>query len=374
MPADPERICFADCEFDPQRFELRRSGVLVEISPKTLDLIAVLLKKRDQLVTRDELFDQLWPGTTVNEGSLSNAIYEARAAVGDDAQRQEVIQTVRGRGFRLVADVTTAGAGEVDRGTAETEASRVDPRAVPSVFTLVLKILLLGLGPNAVLGYVNWLYNSTQSIPESMRSDFDFLVNLYNPVAFSTGALWLLLLARKPLRALQKARDGGHASLADRQRALVLGHGGAWVSVSLWIISGVVYPSALHAITGAVRPEGTLHFLSSLVLCGLAGAAYPFFLITRLSVRSIYPTLVDSSADRDSDRATILRLRDLAGAYLIAAGGVPLFSIILLAGVGSGERWLLVLISVLGLFGLGIAMAMYRRLQADLDHVLSRET
>ena len=156
-------------------------------------------------------------------------------------------------------------------------------------------------------------------------------------------------------------------------RTLTLGHGVAVASVALWVASGIVYPSALQAVTGAVEPEGTLHFLSSLVLCGLAGAAYPFFLITRLSIRSIYPTLVTSADQRDSDLATVLRLRDLAGTYLLAAGGVPLFSILLLAGVGSGEQWLLVLVSVMGLFGLALAVAMYRRLQRDLDQLFPRQ-
>lgn len=368
MLGDAGKAFFADCEIDAGRFELRRDGNLVEISPKTLDLIVLLIERQGQLVTRDELFGALWPGATVNEGSLSNAVYEARCGLGDDAHRQAIIQTVRGRGFRFVAEVQFSSEENPKQEKLETQGPIRAIEPSPSGRAFALSLLALGLGPNAVLGYVNWLYNKTQSIPDWMRPDFDFLVNLYNPISFSIGAIWILLLARKPMRAMRAAQRGeGRAPLAARQRSLVLGHGAACIGIALWVAAAVIYPSALQALTGGVKAEGTLHFLGSLVLCGLSAAAYPFFLITYFSVRFVYPVLSTTAEDLREDRATLLRLRDLAGAYLLAAGGVPMLSIALLALAGSGERWLLAMVSAVGVVGLGASFLMYRRLLAELD-------
>ena len=53
----------------------------------------------------DELLDRVWSGVTVNEESLSRAVHAARTALGDDGERQRIIQTVRRRGFRFVAEL-----------------------------------------------------------------------------------------------------------------------------------------------------------------------------------------------------------------------------------------------------------------------------
>ncbi|MCH2173467.1 winged helix-turn-helix domain-containing protein [Myxococcota bacterium] len=363
MLTELKKYRFADCEFDLGRFELRRAGEKVDASTKTLDLLLLLIENEGTLVTRDELFDALWPGTVVNEGSLSNAIYELRGAVGDDAQRQAIVQTVRGRGFRFVAELE---AGPDMTPSVDAQPSR-SPRRRGNVSPLRITstILLLGLSPQGLLAYVNWLYNSTHSIPDSMRSAFDVLVGFYNPITFSVGALWIFLLTRRPIRALRR-QEVAVATLEDRQRTLLLGHTAALVGVALWIAAGILYPTLLHLMTGSVDARGTLQFLASLVLCGLAAVAYPFFLITRYAIRVIYPALVFGSEEASADQATLLRLGRLAGGYLVAAGGIPLFTVILLSLSGSGERWLLALVGALGLVGLGAAFLMYRSLLEDL--------
>ena len=103
------QICFGVCQFDPLRGELRRQGKAVALTPQAVGLLTYLVDHRDRAVPRRELLDQLWDGVVVSDGALSTAIYELRAALGDDGRQQQVIHTLRGRGFRFVAPVELVG-------------------------------------------------------------------------------------------------------------------------------------------------------------------------------------------------------------------------------------------------------------------------
>lgn len=94
---------FSDFELDEELFELRRGSARVAVQPKVMALLFVLVKHADRVVTKQEIFDDLWPDVTVSEASLSRAVMEARKAIDDEAQ--EKIVTVRGRGFRFAAPV-----------------------------------------------------------------------------------------------------------------------------------------------------------------------------------------------------------------------------------------------------------------------------
>lgn len=97
---------FADCELDEQLFQLRRRGEIVAIEPKVFDVLLYLLRHRDRVVTKDELFDTVWAGQAVSESVLPKCINVARRAVGDESAEQQIIRTVHGRGYRFVAAVT----------------------------------------------------------------------------------------------------------------------------------------------------------------------------------------------------------------------------------------------------------------------------
>jgi len=97
------RLCWREFELDEERFELRRDGVKVPVQPKVLELLLHLVRARERVVLRAELFETIWAGVAVSEASLSRAVLEARRAIGDDLQ--EVLVTVRRRGFRFALDV-----------------------------------------------------------------------------------------------------------------------------------------------------------------------------------------------------------------------------------------------------------------------------
>lgn len=96
---------FNQYQLDTSRFELSLDGKEIEIAPQTARLLIYLIRNRDRTVPRDELLETLWGGVAVGETSLHQAIKLARRATGDSGTKQIVIKTVRGIGFRFVADV-----------------------------------------------------------------------------------------------------------------------------------------------------------------------------------------------------------------------------------------------------------------------------
>jgi predicted ATPase/DNA-binding winged helix-turn-helix (wHTH) protein len=101
---------FGDHELDLALFELRRAGDRISIEPKALDLLAFLIAERHRVVAKDELLEALWPREFVTEASLTYCVKAARQALGDDGERQAMIATVRGRGYRFVAPVSEGSA------------------------------------------------------------------------------------------------------------------------------------------------------------------------------------------------------------------------------------------------------------------------
>lgn len=125
---------FGAYRLDPDRYELTRDGVPVRVEPQVFAAILHLLRHRDRLVTKDELAEAVWPGADASDASIASRIKSARAALGDDGSRQEVIRTLHGLGFRFVAPVTELAA------TPGSPVAR-PPLGRPSIAVLPLRIL-----------------------------------------------------------------------------------------------------------------------------------------------------------------------------------------------------------------------------------------
>lgn len=99
---------FAECELDEHLYQLRRNGASVAVEPKVFGVLAYLVHNHDRVISKDELLEKLWLGQVVGEAALSRCIGAARKAVGDDGDRQAIIETQHGRGYRFIAPLTTA--------------------------------------------------------------------------------------------------------------------------------------------------------------------------------------------------------------------------------------------------------------------------
>ena len=87
---------------------LRRDGEPVPLTPKAFDVLAALLEKPGQLITKDELLRKVWPETFVEESNLAYNIFALRKALGDTADNSRYIETVPKKGYRFKAGVSPA--------------------------------------------------------------------------------------------------------------------------------------------------------------------------------------------------------------------------------------------------------------------------
>jgi DNA-binding winged helix-turn-helix (wHTH) protein len=105
MPA--ERFEFEDFELDRSAYELRRAGTVVHLERIPLELLFVLIERRGQLVTRQEIFERIWgKGVFVDtDNSINTAVNKIRRALNDDAEKPRFVVTVPARGYRFIAPI-----------------------------------------------------------------------------------------------------------------------------------------------------------------------------------------------------------------------------------------------------------------------------
>jgi DNA-binding winged helix-turn-helix (wHTH) protein/tetratricopeptide (TPR) repeat protein/TolB-like protein len=128
-------------EADVARATLTRNGVRVKIQDQPFRVLVLLLERPNELVTREEIKQKLWPeGTFVDfDGSLNVIMKKLRAAIDDDSDNPRFIETVPRRGYRFIAPVSL-GAKPSNLASISKIESPGFPSGAPSVATP-------GLGP-----------------------------------------------------------------------------------------------------------------------------------------------------------------------------------------------------------------------------------
>lgn len=96
---------FGPFRVDPEKQLLLRGDETVPLMPKTFQILLVLVRRKREVVTKDELMKSVWPDTFVEEANLSRNIFLLRKALGESAESRQYIITVPGRGYRFAEDV-----------------------------------------------------------------------------------------------------------------------------------------------------------------------------------------------------------------------------------------------------------------------------
>src|SRR5260370_20602587 len=109
MPA--ERFEFEDFELDRSAYELRHAGSVVHLERIPLDLLFLLVERRGQLVTRQEIFERIWgKGVFVDtDNSINTAVRKLRRALHDPADAPRFVAAVAAKGARFIAPIREDG-------------------------------------------------------------------------------------------------------------------------------------------------------------------------------------------------------------------------------------------------------------------------
>src|SRR5690606_34959649 len=94
---------FGRCRLDTLTRELRRDGRPVAIEQRAVNMLLYPIEHRDRAISKDELQEAIWPRMLLTESALTRCVMKVRRAVGDDPQRQEIVKTIHGHGYRFIA-------------------------------------------------------------------------------------------------------------------------------------------------------------------------------------------------------------------------------------------------------------------------------
>jgi len=97
---------------DTSRHLLMRDGIPVPLTPKTYDLLLVLVENSGRMLPKDELMKALWKDSFVEESNLTQQISSVRKALGESAGEDRFIVTVPGKGYRFAPAVKDVAAKE----------------------------------------------------------------------------------------------------------------------------------------------------------------------------------------------------------------------------------------------------------------------
>jgi class 3 adenylate cyclase len=125
------RYVFGDCTLDTELYVVQRTGLTIPLRHKVFQVLHYLLSHSDRVISKQELWEQVWPDQFVSDAALEGVVKAVRQAVGDSHRTQWCIQTRRGQGYRFVAPLVEPG-----EALQPAEGSAVSPAPVlPEVYS-----------------------------------------------------------------------------------------------------------------------------------------------------------------------------------------------------------------------------------------------
>ena len=116
----------------PSLNRLTRNGDDVRVEPKVMQVLEVLAETPGEVVTRDTLVARVWPDVFVTDDVLHRAIRELRRAFGDETAKPAYVETIRKRGYRLIAEVRRPQEGAASTTAADKQEPALQTRPTAS--------------------------------------------------------------------------------------------------------------------------------------------------------------------------------------------------------------------------------------------------
>ena len=139
-------VSFGEFELDVRTGELRRAGSVLRLQPQPAKVLTILVSRAGEIVTRDELSQQVWGSDTYVdfEHGLNFAIRQIRSALQDNAESSRYLETIPKRGYRFIAHVNDVA--QAPPPLAETTPVGAPRRSTVRMLTILLAAALLASG------------------------------------------------------------------------------------------------------------------------------------------------------------------------------------------------------------------------------------
>src|SRR5215469_5945289 len=103
--ADPAGYQVDDLTIDLAPRRVRRAGTAIPLKSLSFDLLLTLVRAAPNLVSFEQLSERVWPGLVVTPETIVQRVKLLRSALGDDPQAPRYVEGMRGRGYRMIAEV-----------------------------------------------------------------------------------------------------------------------------------------------------------------------------------------------------------------------------------------------------------------------------
>jgi len=171
---------------------MSRGGEEVRLEPKVMQVLECLAATPGEVVSRDDLVARVWPGVFVTDDVLHRAIRELRRAFGDETAKPAYVETIRKRGYRLIAPVRPLDAKPLDPKPLEPVAASPPPPPVdrrPSSFTHYGRFVAASAALALTLGAVVYALASRPAPDAAPTAPVRFVALTSSPLNESDPAL-----------------------------------------------------------------------------------------------------------------------------------------------------------------------------------------
>jgi DNA-binding winged helix-turn-helix (wHTH) protein/tetratricopeptide (TPR) repeat protein len=238
------RPAMGEIELDLGRYELRRQGRRVKLEKKPMELLILLVSRREQLVSREDIVAKLWRSRLFidTETNINNIVRKIRVALGDDSAKPRFLETVVGKGYRFVGPVRVMDArfplSEFASGVARVEKT-CEWSERPSL--AVLPLMLLG----------------------KARDDYGVCLGFADALVVRLGNLpGVDVLPTSAV--LSVPADATSAEATSRLGVRFVVHGGIQMSKGLWRLSIEMFDTHLQSVCFTRKRDLDLNRLSDL--------------------------------------------------------------------------------------------------------------
>src|SRR6267378_2452125 len=163
MPNQPRVVRFGVFEVDLQAGEVRKAGVRQKLAGQPFQVLQVLLERPQEIVTREELRQRIWPGNIFVDYDLAlkKAVNRLREVLGDSAESPHFIETIPRRGYRFIGSIRppSASSGPGEQGLRVVPQSPEQPTDVTPGRARFLWKLAASLAVVAIAALLFW-FNS----------------------------------------------------------------------------------------------------------------------------------------------------------------------------------------------------------------------
>jgi hypothetical protein len=242
----------------------------------------------------------------------------------------------------------------------------------------IWSIILGGVVPNAFCSIFNTCFNIAFLLdnfsPAQKKIFWHVQIGAINIGSYLTGTALGLYLCWPVLTAVRDLAAGIPVEPQRlpriRRRSLWLGDYVSWISLALWIISGFAFPLGL-LWAGDFAPDKEkyyYYFFLSQIVGGLIASTQVFFFLTFVSVRGLYPLLVQPERTHTDEVVDLFRLEARAPWYLGLAVVAPFVAFITLALIELPQATKIcnVVMALIGVAGSFLAYGLMRTIQRDI--------